>query len=699
VGELLRGRPGDEEPVRLLRQALGLNATEEWQPAPLEDEYNFLTPPRGPGEIGWLGVYRVLRFLGGGSNNVVFEAEDTRLRRRVALKTLRPILMRGAAGREEFLREGRAVAAVEHDHVVGVHQVGEIDGVPYLAMQFLEGEPLEGRLRRGPRLPVAEAVRIALEAAEGLAAVHQRGLVHRDVTPANLWLEGTQGRVKLLDFGLALASDKTNPTAPAGTPAYLAPEQASGEPPDPRSDVFSLGCILYRMCTGELPFKGADGMSLLLDIAERTPEPPHRLNPEAPSVLSGLVQRLLAKTPASRPTAAEAAAVLRQIHRRLRQGQAHGRRWWWIALAGVLLLAVVVGAVWWLSSGRRAADERPDSAPEKKPPKIGEIVRVNEVDPRPARAIFVPDGKHILSGGGIIYVPRPGEFPADYFALRLWDRHTGKEVRRFENGHTASVGALAVSSDGKRALSGSVDATVRLWDMATGKCLQVMRGHLGVVSVVLFAADGRLAYSGGGSDGTVRMWDLATGKQVGPKMSHQQMVRGPRGQRQRASADQLALLPGGLLLSAGPDGVLKVWHPAQGAELFKLSADTKPISGISVSEDSTLVLACSTDGTVRQWDLTHRKVVRSFLSVEHSDFLHGSTFSANGRRLLIGANDHSLRLWDAVVGKELRSFTGHTARLRGVELSADGRYALSASEDRTIRLWRLPDPDDPTKAR
>src|SRR5262249_27717391 len=154
-----------------------------------------------------------------------------------------------------FLREARAVAALKHHHIVTIYQVGEDRGVPFLAMEFLEGEPLDARLQRETRLAVPEVLRIGREIAEGLAAAHERGLIHRGIKPANVWLEGEKGVAKLLDFGLARsAGDGTQLTtagAIVGTPAYMAPEQATGGGVDARCDLFSLGCVLYRLCTGE----------------------------------------------------------------------------------------------------------------------------------------------------------------------------------------------------------------------------------------------------------------------------------------------------------------------------------------------------------------------------------------------------------------------------------------------------------------
>jgi hypothetical protein len=209
------------------------------------------------------------------------------------------------------------MAAIKHAHVATIYQVGEDRGVPFLAMELLEGESLDGRLKRESKLPAAEVLRIGREAAEGLAAAHARGLVHRDVKPANIWLETRDGEpggssprdhVKLLDFGLARAADGdaglTASGMAVGTPAYMAPEQAQGDPVDARADLFALGCVLYRTCTGQAPFRGRDAGSVLRAVLSTQPPPPHTVAPEVPKALSDLVVRLLAKDPNDRPAGA-----------------------------------------------------------------------------------------------------------------------------------------------------------------------------------------------------------------------------------------------------------------------------------------------------------------------------------------------------------------------------------------------------------
>jgi formylglycine-generating enzyme required for sulfatase activity/predicted Ser/Thr protein kinase len=328
----LRGRTGDPAvpaeaealarrleslPADQTRSVGGDSSGEPSGPRTEEDVCAFLASPRGDGELGWLGDFRVLRVLGRGGMGVVFEAEDTRLGRRVAVKAMLPKVAADPNAKARFLREARAAAAVEHDHVVPIHLIAEEGGVPFLVMPFLKGESLDDRLRREGRLPIAEVIRVGREVAEGLAAAHDRGLVHRDIKPHNLWLEGSRGRVKILDFGLArplkgtgAAPEITQSGAVIGTPAYMSPEQGRGLPVDFRTDLFSLGAVLYRACTGRTPFTGPDVASILMALAADTPVDPRRLNPKVPGPLAGLILRLLEKDPAHRPQSAREVASL-----------------------------------------------------------------------------------------------------------------------------------------------------------------------------------------------------------------------------------------------------------------------------------------------------------------------------------------------------------------------------------------------------
>ncbi|HVS36450.1 MAG TPA: protein kinase, partial [Gemmataceae bacterium] len=281
-----------------------------------------LTPAQQPDEIGRLGGYRILKELGRGGMGVVYKAEDPKLKRLVALKAMLPSVAADAAQRQRFLREAQAMAAVHHDHVATIFQVDETDGVPFLAMELLQGEALSDRLAREEKVPPAETVRIGREIAEGLAAAHATGLIHRDIKPANIWLEAPRGRVKILDFGLArpAAQDSgiTQLGGIVGTPSYMAPEQARGESVDGRCDLFSLGVLLYRLCTGRQPFRGIDAVSTLLEVVTHDPPAPSLIEPAVPPPASELVMRLLDKSPAGRPASAgEVAETLQALEKDL----------------------------------------------------------------------------------------------------------------------------------------------------------------------------------------------------------------------------------------------------------------------------------------------------------------------------------------------------------------------------------------------
>jgi serine/threonine protein kinase len=255
-----------------------------------------------------LAHYKVQHKLGQGGMGWVLLAEDTKLNRKVALKVMRGRLAKEKESRERFLREATAAAALRHDNVITIYQVDEDRGVPFFAMELLEGGTLQQRLEYPKPLSIGAAVRIAREIAQGLQVAHERGVIHRDIKPANIWLESPRGRVKILDFGLArqvdVKSGLTHVGEIVGTPHYMSPEQARGRAIDARTDLFSLGCVLYRMTTGKLPFAGETLLATLTAIAVEAPTPVIEHNPQVPHPLADLIERLLAKDPAARPASA-----------------------------------------------------------------------------------------------------------------------------------------------------------------------------------------------------------------------------------------------------------------------------------------------------------------------------------------------------------------------------------------------------------
>jgi eukaryotic-like serine/threonine-protein kinase len=288
---------------------------------------DFLSPSDSPGSLGRLGHYEVLEVLGRGGMSVVLKAFDPTLHRPVAVKVLAAEYAARGAARRRFAREARAAAAICHDHVVPVHAVDADATPPYLVMAYIPGQSLQQRLDRSGPLELKEVLRIGMQAAAGLAAAHVQGLVHRDIKPANIMLENGIERVKITDFGLARAVDDGSVTqggAVAGTPQYMAPEQARGETVDQRADLFALGSTLYAMCTGRPPFRGESSMAILRQVCDAEPTPLRSINPDVPAWLEGIIRNLHAKEPAQRfQSAAEVAELLEGCLAHVQQPDRH----------------------------------------------------------------------------------------------------------------------------------------------------------------------------------------------------------------------------------------------------------------------------------------------------------------------------------------------------------------------------------------
>jgi hypothetical protein len=248
--------------------------------------------------LGRLGAHEVSGVIGAGAMGVVLNALDKSLDRTVAIKVLAPHLASSGAARKRFAREAKAAAAVLHPNVIAIHSVSNDDSLPYLVMPYVRGASLQKRLDQEGPLPVAEILRIGSQIAAGLAAAHAQGLVHRDIKPANILLEEGVERVAITDFGLARAVDDatmTRTSVIAGTPQYMSPEQARGESVDHRSDLFSLGSVLYAMCTGRAPFRAETSFGVLRRITDEPHRPVRQVNPDAPDWLAEIIDRLLAK--------------------------------------------------------------------------------------------------------------------------------------------------------------------------------------------------------------------------------------------------------------------------------------------------------------------------------------------------------------------------------------------------------------------
>jgi eukaryotic-like serine/threonine-protein kinase len=271
------------------------------------------------------GRYEILGKLGEGAMGVVYRARDGALGRVVALKVLSADLGVGDELYQRFQREAEAIGRLSHPNIVQVFDLGEASGQLYMAMELLEGEDLRALISRQAGIPLADRVRILIEICTGLGYAHSRGVVHRDVKPANILVVGS-GRVKLLDFGLARVSTRATITRRGvilGTPDYMSPEQAMGQTVGPASDQFSAGGVFYEFLTQQKPFKGKTLHSVLYQIISEEPEPVLTLNPDVPARLAAVVHRMLAKAPEKRYASLdEARGELDEIHSALRRSHA-----------------------------------------------------------------------------------------------------------------------------------------------------------------------------------------------------------------------------------------------------------------------------------------------------------------------------------------------------------------------------------------
>jgi serine/threonine protein kinase len=289
------------------------NRASDTDPTSVHEPLEFLAPCDTPDRLGLLAHYEILEILGRGGMATVLRAVDAKLNRVVAIKVMAPQLAADAMSRKRFHREAQAAAAVRHDNVVAIHAVDEWKGLPYLVMECISGQSLQQRIDDGGASQPTQILRLGLQIASGLAAAHAQGLVHRDIKPANILLESGTERVKITDFGLARSIDDVRITqagAVYGTPQYMSPEQAQGERVDQRSDLFSLGSVLYAMCTGLPPFGGDTGLAVLRRVCDDTPPPIREVNPDIPAALAEIVNKLMAKNPDARFQSAGEAAEL-----------------------------------------------------------------------------------------------------------------------------------------------------------------------------------------------------------------------------------------------------------------------------------------------------------------------------------------------------------------------------------------------------
>jgi serine/threonine protein kinase len=653
------------------------------------------------------GKYKLLEHLGSGGMGHIYLCEHTALRRLVALKVLPADKSSLPGVLDRFRREARAVAALNHPNIVRAHDIDGDGKLHFLVMEYVDGVNLQHLVSKHGPLAVDRAVDYVRQAAGGLQHAHEAGLVHRDIKPGNLLLERT-GVVKILDMGLArfFHDQRDNLTREyesdviLGTADYLAPEQAlDSSTADIRADIYALGATLFFLLTGRGPFDHGTAAQKLLWHQTARPKPVREFRPEAPEGLAAVIARMLEKDPARRPqTPAEVAGALapwqpevlspppeQEMPRRSQAVKAvlgarsdryplpstpragvkpasqarrpsrplllvRGNTRWLVAgvVGGVAVLAAGASLVAMMTSAPSVTAARTEGPPAAPPA-------------RPAPRAEAP-------AAGPTTAAAPAQAPAAAGGSAWW------EVNRF-TGHQGMVERVALSRDGKRALSAGFDKVARLWDVESGQELAALEGHPDTVHGVAIAPDGRRAATGC-NDATARVWDLALRRELLCLRGHINRVW------------SLAFSPDGkYLLTGSADKTARLWNAETGEAVRTFAGHEKEVNCVAYAPNGRHVATASWDGTARLWDAQTGAEVRRFEG--HASGVTALTFSSDGRRLLTGSYDTSVRLWDVENGQQLKELRGHADQVWMVALTPEGRRAASCGADRTVRVWDL----------
>jgi WD40 repeat protein len=689
----------------LLREQFALHEALEAESAgaddaPAADEASERTQPPATDAFRWsdrsVHGYQLLRQIGSGGMGVVYEAKQLGLLRRVALKMIQGGAHAAPEHRDRFRSEAAAAARLHHPNIVEIYEVGELDGCPYIAMEYVDGGSLAQQLSSEPQ-PARSAARLVQTLAGAVEHAHQHGVVHRDLKPANV-LMTMAGVAKVADFGLAKCGDEDlEPTRSGtilGSPCYIAPEQAAGQVRDigPAADVYSLGAILYEMLTGNPPFRSSTALETLQRVRTDEPTRPTRSNPGIPRDLETICLKCLEKLPVRRY--GSALALAEELGRFLdgapiqaRPLRAPARLWRWCrrkpALAGalgfaVLALLTTVAVSLTFAVSQYAASARLAAA-------LHQVqARGREVD-RLAADMAYDHGQTLCeqgdAGQGMLWMSRGLASAARAGAedlqralranLAAWLQELHVLTARWEA--SAPVMAVAISPDGRFALSAADDGLAQFWDFETGEEAGPSLQHPATVTSLAFSPDGKTVLTGC-TNSFARLWDVATRRPVGPPLKHPMAV------------SSVAFSPDGKTVLTGSwDRRARLWDVGTSTPIGQPMEHRDRVSSVAFSLDGRKIATGSWDGTARLWDARTGTPLGKPLS--HADFVWSVAFSPDGRRLMTACFDRKAWLWDTATGQPVGQPLLHQHCVSVAAFSPDGRTVLTGCQDATARLW------------
>lgn len=661
-----------------------------------------LAPTDDPQMLGRLGSYEVSGIIGFGGMGIVLKGWDRALNRFVAIKVLAPHLAANVLARRRFSREAQAAAAVVHDNVVAIHGVSEAGGLPYLVMPYIPGPSLQKRIdERGP-LTLVEALRIGHQIASGLAAAHAQGLVHRDIKPANILLEEGIERLRITDFGLARAVDDASLTQEgtlAGTPQYMSPEQARGETAGPQSDLFSLGSLLYTVCTGRPPFRGESSYGILRGITDYVPRPLRELNADMPHWLEAIIGKLLSKDPRDRFGSAQEVAQLFQeclAHVQhsttvplparavdlMQSGVSVTRR----ALPGTVrrISAALTGSVlvlatllWWTIDGRgkpeRSRGESPASPAMQSTIAFDPVPTLIPASPGFIRALaFSADGRQLAAGSSDhVQVAK-----SHAGAISIWNVADRSLQTTFPEDF--GIFSVAFSPDGKQMALGDGRGVVKVRDSRTGKLL--LEEEIGTGdTAVSYSAKGKWL-AGGCQSGTMVVWSTHDLKQQAVTWEG---LPAPVLTVCLSHDETKVAAGGGTFPPDKTSGSAQVWELSSGNRLTTLRHGA-PVMDVTFNADDTLLATACLDTRARLWSPQSGETVRSFLDPESG--LVGVRFRGEEEVVTLGAKS-GLKLWQLTGDREPVRLRLGTSQLTAMALSPDGKFIACGGHGQLVQLW------------